>query len=241
MPNRMNFPDQPRDGGMLHHSPGQWHAEEASRYRDEPVHGRSRNWLRDEEREFDERGGERAYYSRGGMRGGEAAHYERIARERAAMYDDERRWGRSDPDEVWRQGEYGSRLYGNVVGAQTPSGAAGLSRYAARGGDRKGPKGYTRSDERVREDVCERLTADSRLDVSEVSVHVTDGCVKLEGDVPDRFTKHRIEDIADGCWGVKDVDNRIRVRGRQSEASSMRSTGDAQTGIGGEPQSGGGI
>lgn len=67
-----------------------------------------------------------------------------------------------------------------------------------------------RSDERVREDLCERLSH-SGLDVSDVSVDVSDGVVALEGTVPDRRTKHAIEDCADDCLGVTDIQNRIRV------------------------------
>jgi osmotically-inducible protein OsmY len=76
---------------------------------------------------------------------------------------------------------------------------------------RAGPKGYQRPDERIREDICERLWHESHLDVSEVSVEVEKGDVKLEGTVPHRHMKHRIEDIAAGCAGVNDVENRIRV------------------------------
>jgi osmotically-inducible protein OsmY len=38
--------------------------------------------------------------------------------------------------------------------------------------------------------------------------------VSLEGTVPYRYMKHAVEDAADECWGVKDVDNRIRVAPR---------------------------
>jgi len=77
---------------------------------------------------------------------------------------------------------------------------------------RQGPKGYTRSDERIREDVCERLAHALDIDVSDVSVQVHDGCVELDGTVPSRWMKHDIEDIADGCMSVRDVENRVRVR-----------------------------
>ncbi|RQZ10448.1 BON domain-containing protein [Burkholderia sp. Bp9031] len=77
---------------------------------------------------------------------------------------------------------------------------------------RRGPKGYTRSDERIREDVCEQLTYALDIDVSDVSVQVRDGRVELEGTVPSRWMKHDIEDIADGCMCVRDVENRVRVR-----------------------------
>jgi len=77
---------------------------------------------------------------------------------------------------------------------------------------RRGPKGYTRSDERIREDVCERLAHALDIDVSDVSVRVRDGRVELDGTVPQRWMKHDIEDIADGCMCVRDVENRVRVR-----------------------------
>ncbi|HIE4198751.1 TPA: BON domain-containing protein, partial [Burkholderia cenocepacia] len=77
---------------------------------------------------------------------------------------------------------------------------------------RRGPKGYTRSDERIREDVCERLAHALEIDVSDVTVQVRDGRVELDGTVPARWMKHDIEDLADGCMGVQDVENRVRVR-----------------------------
>ena len=76
---------------------------------------------------------------------------------------------------------------------------------------RPGPKNYQRSDERIREDICERLWHDPHLDVGDVSVEVANGTVGLEGTVPHRHMKHRIEDIAASAVGVKDVENRIRV------------------------------
>lgn len=86
----------------------------------------------------------------------------------------------------------------------------GLQAWRDRGSRRIDPKGYVRTDERVREIVCEYL-AHSGLDVSDVSVSVSEGCVTLEGTAPDRRTKHRIEDSVDACPGVRDVDNRIRI------------------------------
>lgn len=77
---------------------------------------------------------------------------------------------------------------------------------------RQGPKGYARSDDRIREDVCERLIDARGLDVSDVGVQVRDGRVELEGSVPVRWMKHGVEDIADSCSGVRDVENRVRVR-----------------------------
>lgn len=101
--------------------------------------------------------------------------------------------------------------------------------------ERKGPKGYTRSDERIREMLCERLTHEEDLEVSDVSVDVKDGKVTLEGTVPDRYMKHHIEDLADSCWGVKDVENRLRVGQSEGSAgsSSESSAGGAMHASGG--------
>lgn len=76
---------------------------------------------------------------------------------------------------------------------------------------KRGPKGYQRSDDRLREDISERLMLSHDVDSSDVTVTVQNGKVTLEGTVPDRYMKHYIEDLADACPGVQDVDNRIRV------------------------------
>lgn len=99
-------------------------------------------------------------------------------------------------------------------GAATDSGTGRHRRFESYGRGRhagRGPKDYTRSDERIREDVCERLTEADDIDASEISVTVKDGVVQLTGSVEERWTKHQAEDIADGCSGVKDVRNEIRV------------------------------
>jgi len=72
------------------------------------------------------------------------------------------------------------------------------------------PKGYVRSDEYIRDDLCERLSRSS-LRVEEVSVDVAGGKVALAGSVPERWIKHAIEDAAAHTRGVVHVDNRIRV------------------------------
>ncbi|MGN5476094.1 BON domain-containing protein, partial [Cupriavidus basilensis] len=74
-----------------------------------------------------------------------------------------------------------------------------------------GPRGYQRSDERILEDICERLTRSGRLDVRDVEVRVESGMVTLEGSVPDRVQKYRVEDIVDDVFGVRDLLNRLRV------------------------------
>lgn len=75
-----------------------------------------------------------------------------------------------------------------------------------------GPQGYVRSDERIRDDVCERLTLHDAIDASGIEVGVADGVVTLGGDVPERYMKHLAEDAVVETIGVKDVDNALRVR-----------------------------
>lgn len=75
----------------------------------------------------------------------------------------------------------------------------------------KGPRDYRRSDERIREDVNDRLTDHSYLDASDISVSVKDGEVTLTGTVAERRYKRIAEDVAESVSGVKHVQNNIRV------------------------------
>jgi osmotically-inducible protein OsmY len=79
-------------------------------------------------------------------------------------------------------------------------------RYAGRG-----PRGYRRSDERIREDVNERLKDDWRVDASDIEVSVDNGVVTLAGRVGSRAEKRRAEDVAESVSGVTDVSNQLRV------------------------------
>ena len=76
----------------------------------------------------------------------------------------------------------------------------------------RGPKGYRRSDERIREEGCERLTDDPLVDASEIEIAVQDGEVTLAGTVDDRRTRRRAEDIAESVSGVLHVQNNLRPR-----------------------------
>jgi hypothetical protein len=75
----------------------------------------------------------------------------------------------------------------------------------------KGPSGYRRSDARILEDISDRLTADSRVDASRIEVAVTDGEVTLAGEVDSKYAKRRAEDCADSVYGVRHVQNNLRV------------------------------
>src|SRR5215213_11689244 len=86
----------------------------------------------------------------------------------------------------------------------------------------KGPKGYRRSDERIKEDVNDRLS-EGYLDASELEVSVQNAEVTLTGTVNSRMDKRRAEDIAESVTGVTHVENRLRVK--QSGSQSYSSTG----------------
>jgi osmotically-inducible protein OsmY len=75
----------------------------------------------------------------------------------------------------------------------------------------KGPKGYHLSDERIREDISDRLSDDDYVDASDIDVQVNDSEVILTGTVDSREAKRRAEDIAEHISGVRNVENRLRV------------------------------
>jgi hypothetical protein len=60
----------------------------------------------------------------------------------------------------------------------------------------RGPRNYQRTDERIHEDVCERLTDDPQVDAFDIEVRVKDGEVTLVGNVNSRQQKRRAEDVA---------------------------------------------
>lgn len=75
----------------------------------------------------------------------------------------------------------------------------------------RGPKGYRRADERIQDDVCERLTEDPEVDASEIEVQVQEGEVTLEGTVDSRRTKRRAEDVIESISGITEIHNRLRI------------------------------
>jgi osmotically-inducible protein OsmY len=76
----------------------------------------------------------------------------------------------------------------------------------------RGPRGYRRSDERIKEDVNDRLSDDYYLDASDVEVMVENTEVTLTGTVRSRNDKRRAEDLAESVSGVTNVENRLRVK-----------------------------
>ena len=112
------------------------------------------------------------------------------------------------------------------------------------GGDRReashrgrGPRNYTRSDDRIRDDVNDRLTDDPWLDASDIEVQVSNCEVTLSGAVESREDKRRAEDLAERVSGVRHVQNNIRV---QSSAWGAADSGATTTGGAGAGTAGGG-
>lgn len=115
--------------------------------------------------------------------------------------DNDRSWNRRG-DESYNWGE-NSHPYNQ----HTSHYSSDLARHRG-----KGPKGFIRSDERIREDINSRLTDDAYVDASDIDVTVEKGEVTLTGTVPDRSSKRRAEDISELVSGVTNVENRLRVK-----------------------------
>jgi hypothetical protein len=169
------------------------YADEGYRGRDENGRPYERNW--DEPRSFGRRTpdydaapyGDGAAYGREGDRGSGRDWWDRARDEVASWVGDRRAEQRRRWDRV--RGEHRGH----------------------------GPRGYRRSDERIREDVNDRLTDDSWLDASDIEVAVHDGEVTLTGNVSSRADKRRAEDLADDVSGVVHVQNNLRPREARME------------------------
>ncbi len=96
----------------------------------------------------------------------------------------------------------------------------------------RGPKGYRRSDERIKEDVNDRLSDDYYIDASDIEVSVQNQEVTLTGTVNNRNDKRRAEDLAESVSGVSNVENRLRVK-----QSTYGDYGRPSTGTGNETAS----
>jgi osmotically-inducible protein OsmY len=95
----------------------------------------------------------------------------------------------------------------------------------------RGPKNYVRSNERIRDDINDRLTDDHHIDASEIEVHVENGEVTLNGSIENRNQRHRAELIAEQVSGVTHVQNNLRVHARQAglqqgQANQTQNSGD---------------
>ena len=104
---------------------------------------------------------------------------------------------------------------GDTESEESSAGAYPFPAYVSRFAGRffgRGPKGYRRSDERIRDDVSDRLMAHPDVDAAEVEVRVSAGTVILSGVVDDLHQKRIAEHLADDVLGVEDVENRLKVK-----------------------------
>jgi osmotically-inducible protein OsmY len=121
------------------------------------------------------------------------------------------------------QGNYGPDMQRGGYGGSGMQGGYGQQSPGHRG---KGPQGYTRSDDRIRETVCEALHDDDHVDATHIEVVVKNGEVILTGNVEDRRQKRLAEDLVERLPGVKDVQNQLRCgsadrRGNQNTGSAV--------------------
>jgi len=160
------------------------------------------SYSRDYSRDFSNNNRDENSNSRGDGRnrniGSERGYYEGSNRNRS----DERGWWDRASDEVssWMGDEEAAR--------RRESDSRQQGKYRGHG-----PKNYTRSDERIKEDINDRLTDYHHLDATHIDVTVENGDVVLTGTVENRYAKRTAEDITEDVSGVKNVENRLRVQG----------------------------
>lgn len=176
--------------------------ERERRRRDDQRQNREREWRNWEREELAWRGGSR-YRGEPMPRNDREREWQDYDRDRQREYEARRAWHYSDPmaDSYWSPYESGDESY--------TSGADGTSVTHVASGWGRGPKGYQRSDDRINEEVCERLTF-SPVDASDIEVQVLNGEVTLAGTVRSRWEKRQAEDLAE-VFGVREVHNQLRV------------------------------
>jgi hypothetical protein len=109
--------------------------------------------------------------------------------------------------------EAGTGLGETLRGRGERMGFALEERAAARaGGPMRGrpPRSYHRPDERILEEVYERI-ARSGADAEDVEAQVQNGVVTLQGKVPSRADRRIIEDVAEGIFGVQEIHDQLRI------------------------------
>ncbi|WP_437942397.1 BON domain-containing protein [Sorangium sp. So ce341] len=104
---------------------------------------------------------------------------------------------------------------GGGYGEQTTgiSGPRRRARPPTRGGPYagSGATGEERSDEQIREDVCELLAEHDQLDTADIQVEVRDAEVRISGTVDSDVLKEMAEEVAGAVSGVKRIVNALRA------------------------------
>lgn len=133
--------------------------------------------------------------------------------------------GRGDPERDFMP---------HPVSMDPPSRWSGDARTPAVSYAGRGPRGYQRSDARLREDVSDELAQDPFVDASDIDVMVEGGDVTLRGTVATRAEKRRAEDCVMAVRGVRDVSNQLRLQ-RTASPSSPPEMSSSLLGLGGQP------
>jgi hypothetical protein len=191
--------------------------------------------------------GDRWRSESGGMWGpatwSQEERWRRESGDRGDRYGD--RWTRESNWGAWprEEGSWGPRRGGESRGyyeddrgmthqfahRETGERHGGMGR--AMGYSGRGPKNYRRSDERIREEICDRLTDDWRVDASDMEVTVNNGQVTLAGSVHSRDEKRKAEDLVESIPGVHDVLNNLRVTAWDDNRDGVgATTGSSMTG-----------
>lgn len=123
----------------------------------------------------------------------------------SAPYRGQNTWNNSQTTDWGSQSQYQRSPWSSEQGS---------SSYSTRSG--RAPKGYKRSDERIKEEICDLLTNAPHIDPSELEVKVSSGEVTLSGTVEDRQEKRMAEDLASTISGVTEVHNQLRVQSQSS-------------------------
>jgi hypothetical protein len=124
-------------------------------------------------------------------------------------FEGEREFNRSRFAEPYTGGQFLRSQYGTGSHGSRDWSNKASSEYGRFSGI--GPKGYKRSDDRIREEVCETLYRSPRVDASDIEVTVKEGCVSLKGTVDNRDAKREAESCIENLPGVEDVFNELRV------------------------------
>ena len=93
----------------------------------------------------------------------------------------------------------------------------------------RGPRGYQRSDDRIRENVCDRLADDPWVDAADIEVAVRAGEVTLAGNVRERSDKRRVEDVIENVSGVREVHNNLHVGTNREPTTTTGATAAGTT------------
>lgn len=161
----------------------------------------------------DMNGDERGTYSNGGWGGDITSGYDYFRDYRRShpdtprqRYNEQRNQGARGSSGSYSHGQRNEQIMANADYIYNPNPWNQPGPHVG-----KGPHGYSRSDERIRDEIFDRLTRHGYVDATRVRVDVKNGEVILSGTVKDKMEKRMAEDTVEAVAGVKNIDNQIDV------------------------------